>query len=1241
MIELHSECQALQCSHSCQLFNKVYHCVCNNGFYLASFDNRTCVSKGLVRFHGSLKLQNASYIPLKVESLKSKNAKKVLIENQLRAVIGDRVRNLKNLTVLDFKDGGIVEVHFFAFENDSVAARDIWTKSLNNSRFGTIGVSSTHLSFDQEPALSIQSLKVRDGEMIIAGNEVMLTCITYGSSKVEFTWLKDGVPINHNFTKNNWDAVLPKSVDDKRTAIFTVGIAEEAHAGTYTCRVTDFGEVQERKVNVRVIGLPKVTVTPRTLTIDKGNSVSITCLTNVIIDKLGFIWTKNNNILASSYDGEIVEDIFPSGSRLKISSADTSATYSCTVSGLTKSTQVDSRITVISSHVIPVCPQDNKCNILWAVAAANTFDIQNCPAGFEGEAVRHCTTLTGKPYWEEPDFSLCISKAMAEQQFKLENMKLGFMLTTPMDVLVNISNYLKSRDLMIYPGEGEPILNLLRGVMEYRATMSSLPSNHITNVFFDIISRLLINQRSINKEVQVLKLVRLVQETAISLGQKMVLNTTSSIDRKGLAADIVRRIGNSKQRLFAFSRRFIDKDWYTNPVTVLLGENISIQRNYTEEVVVINYHNLAKFLPKRSTTKFQAAGFDMDVEYELVSHMVTVAYLGDGIEKSLPGRGGYIQVSFSRSSREINRMGWNLSCGLSNLSAGRLTWSLDDCSVIVTDNATNCRCSSFGTYAVLLTLMVNTNGEIVTATLDTVVAIGCFVGSVMVLLTLICLMVCWRSAFRGFVVMKIHVCIGLLGAMITVLVASQFALPSYCFPYVTTLVEFFLLEPLTMHVCLELFLYLELANVHHIRNAIVKITLLGWGIPTLVTGATVVVQAQEGFNIDRWWMQVGDTYFFGFTISAVILFALYILLYLVVNLELRQSMSDGSPHRATVSKRMGLLRRSLIMQLAVTAFALMNVVRGNYTSSWYRYTFATVVGTTGFLTFLLYTVRSESPGCICSSKDSSHSVKSSAEMSIRSTTTSSLPKPEEATATTISIHNHDSSGRHANSVSRHGLQCQPGVIDFGETADLLKTTIPTVVDCNSAVSSERCDCTGETYLENCSSWEQDVVNDANDRVSMMYHGGHIQNIQIRPTSHPQLHKPKNVMGIVDYEGSPKKYPIGNEIVSGMYGWILGKPHNMPRPEPGTCYLGTSPVQSVASRASPESSSTSLDYYLAKSNVAQPNRNLSVHQTFPRSDYPLDITIFETLPPKNTNNRLPDVSCNIDGKIRGDQKDTVV
>ena len=108
-------------------------------------------------------------------------------------------------------------------------------------------------------------------------------------------------------------------------------------AGEFTCRASDWNETKEKTVSVVVTPAPHLEVTPLVTTVLEGQTARCKCLSSD--DERGdfkYHWVKGDKELRSrpgdKADGEVVEDLFPLGSRLTVRAGPHTERYTCVVS---------------------------------------------------------------------------------------------------------------------------------------------------------------------------------------------------------------------------------------------------------------------------------------------------------------------------------------------------------------------------------------------------------------------------------------------------------------------------------------------------------------------------------------------------------------------------------------------------------------------------------------------------------------------------------------------------------------------------------------------------------------------------------------------------------------------------------------------------------------------------------------------------------------------------------------------
>lgn len=169
------------------------------------------------------------------------------------------------------------------------------------------------------------------------------------------TWYHDGVPIDFNIStiRNIWRVVLPKNVNGILTALLNVEKAHALDAGIFTCRATDWGFTLNKSIEINVKLLPNPVVTPLTATVFYGNQLLIFCYSpeDNLLKNFGYTWLKNGELLNPLREKEIIEDLYPTGSRLLIHGAEKTTTYTCIVSSAAGATHKNSIVTIVPNKL--------------------------------------------------------------------------------------------------------------------------------------------------------------------------------------------------------------------------------------------------------------------------------------------------------------------------------------------------------------------------------------------------------------------------------------------------------------------------------------------------------------------------------------------------------------------------------------------------------------------------------------------------------------------------------------------------------------------------------------------------------------------------------------------------------------------------------------------------------------------------------------------------------------------------
>ncbi|GFT33944.1 uncharacterized protein NPIL_646021 [Nephila pilipes] len=334
------------------------------------------------------------------------------------------------------------------------------------------------------------------------------------------------------------------------------------------------------------------------------------------------------------------------------------------------------------------------------------------------------------------------------------------------------------------------------------------------------------------------------------------------------------------------------------------------------------------------------------MEYQLHSRIVAVAVQTG--QRIVGARSSRLKVKarLAHLNHTVNRqIMWNISCGVADFSQGNVQFSMEGCQPIQTGNYSLCQCNHVGTYAVLLTTYAQPDELQFQDGFEVIAGIGCALCAFFVFLTFFILLVLWRKISGAITALKIQVCIALIGAYATILKALHESLTKEYYPYVISLIQFFLLAAFSMQLCVGLTVYMEFVDMKGVRYPELKLATMGWD-------STTLKYRQKKFTY-KW----------------------------------------KSRERKDRSR---LLNRSLVIILFLLLVSVSSIMYINFDDELYKYAFSSSSGVLGFIVFLCYTVCSENAHSLCSSTHTieDDDVKQEPRMKTRSGSFQSFLKPE-------------------------------------------------------------------------------------------------------------------------------------------------------------------------------------------------------------------------------------------------------
>ncbi|XP_050447522.1 uncharacterized protein LOC126849600 isoform X2 [Cataglyphis hispanica] len=689
MDTLDTECASENCILQCPLDNQQQPCACKDGTKIYNnrsryecrikLSNVTSLRTGLTSQHGSL------------ESIVSKQLTKYLRNSNITF--------MEELKILNVTPTAEVTFHFFGNSDDGDKIRESLNRLVQRRRLSEISLESTHFTFQQKPALKLQSLRinqVNDYEIHL-GEQIVLSCAAQGS--INFTWYKDGMLVNTSkATREIWISDLPNDGSDVYTSILTIEKATLLDAGQYTCQVMDWSVQQCKSIYVEVRDEPNVKVVPMSATIEKGSNIQLTCMTsNMRNIGIGFGWTKNRALLKLEPGQAVWEDLYPAGSILKITNIQKSAIYTCNVAHKSMSVRVE----VMNRTLIPICLNGESWGLQWPVTAPGSEALLECPRYFVGRRVSRLCSMKDAttPEWQMPDFSSCLYETLLLPYNNFRSLMLGYQNTTSSDTILAFWEILRKRTLTLYPGEGDRIMSMLAEIERYQHSIDPSDAYISAEALTHITNRILSNEHSILSQEKLSVLLQLTQRNLIHWSEQL-RDVCKHLSLSSMVVDIQQLQSHSGDSItHSLHIPLIDyvyPDWYEDKITIRLWtkRQRNVKFNSTFTGIIIMYKNLSHFVPRAYVKELDDG---TDLEFRINSRVITVAIPSFDADKH-----NKVWVDLQIRHLQNQTGSWNTSCGLMD-NAG--SWDLNTCiaNTISGDVTTHCLCPTTGTIAVFST----------------------------------------------------------------------------------------------------------------------------------------------------------------------------------------------------------------------------------------------------------------------------------------------------------------------------------------------------------------------------------------------------------------------------------------------------------------------------------------------------------------------------------------------------------
>ncbi|XP_063921163.1 uncharacterized protein LOC135135989 isoform X2 [Zophobas morio] len=896
----------------------------------------------------------------------SGDALKSFIENQIFRTLKVNYSRLEDVAVknvLYFRSGAEVTFHLFAAKKDEKRMRAILSKWADRGYIANLTVADKEFVF--RPLLDLQSVSINQIGTIRQRDEFILSCVARGLPTMSFRWFKDGVFVNvTEFTSHKWSRLInDPHISDQYTALLGIARSDILDGGTFTCQVEDFGVQQCLSRRVFIKAPPVIKVEPMSLTVRKGDNVTIKCISmGDSTNKYTYSWTKNKELIPVRTESEKYDVLYPGGSILQVFKIDKSVKYSCLVQDDSVSSEVMVNIHVVDPHLVRTCPPEYSLNVTWPETAPDTDSLQECPKGyaFPGFVRRSCTLNDGlRPIWRLPDYSHCTSERLYKIGSDLRLLQLGYETATPVQILESCLRYLTFKsDSGLLPGEGTRILLLVRDVISYTKRSRYVPHN-VTTAVFDLVNRVLMWPNSLIDQEQV-KLLQEVVSQQIEISAQLLSASEPLFHLALPAIDVNLMDGDQKELPFLSPNNTNHHTWTPFKTKIhfkdKLKEKVATKLNQSVIGVVI-YRNLTAFLPSRSVIRLKDGS---EAEYEVISQVVRIWILSK--DKSYESYNPHIILEWKHDSYDnSSREGWYMKCAMAKTAMYAYSWNTTACTTrLLHFNVTRCTCPAAGTFAMLLT----TNNVQVEKEEPQprryIVLAGCSLCFLSALTCTIVLTAHWLLKRSCIVFLKLQCSVSVTGVMLTFVLVTVGDTPERLFPSVMAIIEILLLMGMSAHISILLMVYTELVQLP--KSTASKQTVIGisTGVPVIAVFGNHLAHRTMDVRLKSWWLLAGTLAFHIFVTVITVIVALFLLLYFTVISKLKKLTTIREKEGKILQTRISLLKRSAFVFGALVVLTASSILYINFLNAiWSHYEFSVAAMLLSLVIVISYIAKSE------------------------------------------------------------------------------------------------------------------------------------------------------------------------------------------------------------------------------------------------------------------------------------------